>query len=152
MSLVQKWLCHIYLYIKLNANLLFFVKISMYPGLGSRWWSRRTQSSPPSTNAPKIHLREEQFSLKTNWRQAETLLYNQSCKKIHTELGGKGSDQTETLCSWEGTQKMGVTWVEILPEMRASSHIFCTPAPEVWHWKDESPQLAWKSVGLTGGL
>lgn len=44
------------------------------------------------------------------------------------ELGGKGSDQIETLCSWEGTQKMGVIWVEILPEMRASSHIFCTPA------------------------
>ena len=30
---------------------------------------------------PKIHPHIEKFSLKTNWRLAEKLLYSQSCKK-----------------------------------------------------------------------
>ena len=103
-------------------------------------------------NTPKVHVHVEHFSLKTNWRLAETPLYNQGCKKIHTELGRKGSDQIETLCSWEGTQKMGVTWVESLPEMRALSHIFCTSALRSDTGKMSGLSWLEKSVGLTGGL
>ena len=47
--------------------------------IGSRWWRRRMWNSPLPTS--KIHLLVEQFSQKTNWKLAEDLLYNQSCKK-----------------------------------------------------------------------
>ena len=35
----------------------------------------------PTMNTSKIQLREEQFSLKTNWKLAERLLYNQGSNK-----------------------------------------------------------------------
>ena len=38
----------------------------------------------------KIHLPMEPFSLKTNWRLAETLLYTKVVRKIHTQSGRKG--------------------------------------------------------------
>lgn len=49
------------------------------------------QNSPLRKNTAKIHLHLEKFSLKTNWRLAEILLYNQGCKK--EPHGRKGSDQ-----------------------------------------------------------
>jgi len=36
----------------------------------SKWWSRKMWSSPPATNTSKIHLRVEQFSLKTNCKSS----------------------------------------------------------------------------------
>ena len=46
----------------------------------SRWQSR-TWSSPVPTNTSKLHLPVEHFSQKTNWKLAEELLENQTCKK-----------------------------------------------------------------------
>ena len=50
-------------------------------GRRSKWRSRRMQTSLPPTNTSKIHPHMEQFWLKTNWRLAGTLIYNQSYKK-----------------------------------------------------------------------
>ena len=47
----------------------------------SRWQSKRTQNLSLPMNISKIHLHVEQFSLITNWRLAERLLYNQDSKK-----------------------------------------------------------------------
>ena len=49
-------------------------------GEGSRWWSKKTWSSPPTIDISNIYLHVEQFSRKTNWKLAE-LLHNQGCKK-----------------------------------------------------------------------
>ena len=49
------------------------------------------------TNASNIHLHVEQFSQKTNWKLAEDLFYNQSCKKdlhITWQDGGKKAFRT----------------------------------------------------------
>ena len=40
----------------------------------------RRWNLPSSTNTSKISLRVEQFSLKTNWKLAERLVYNQGCQ------------------------------------------------------------------------
>ena len=42
---------------------------------------KRIWNSPSPMNTTKIHLHVEQFSLKTNWKLAERLLYNQGYKK-----------------------------------------------------------------------
>ena len=41
-------------------------------------------TSPSPTNTGKTHLYVEQLSLKTNWKLAERLIYNQSCKERFT--------------------------------------------------------------------
>ena len=38
--------------------------------------SKRMWGSPPRMSPSEIHQREEQFSLKTNWKLAERSLYN----------------------------------------------------------------------------
>ena len=38
--------------------------------------SKRMWGSPPRMSRSEIHQREEQFSLKTNWKLAERSLYN----------------------------------------------------------------------------
>ena len=65
--------------------------------------------SPPPTNTSKLHLHVESFSLKTNWKLAEGLLYNQGCEKDPhiTAQEGKESDQVGTCAPWEGTQRKG---------------------------------------------
>ena len=47
------------------------------------------QNSSSPLNTSKIHLHVGEFSLKTTWKLAESLLYNQGSKKELTELGGK---------------------------------------------------------------
>lgn len=47
------------------------------------------QNSSSPMNTSKIHLQVGEFSLKTTWKLAESLLYNQGSKKELTELGGK---------------------------------------------------------------
>lgn len=46
----------------------------------SRWQSRWIWNSPPGNKHANIHIYKE-LSQKTNWKLAETLLYQQSCKK-----------------------------------------------------------------------
>ena len=41
-------------------------------------------------NKSEIHLHVEQFSLKTNWKLSEGLLYNQGCKKDAHIIWWKG--------------------------------------------------------------
>lgn len=50
------------------------------------------QNSPPPTNTLKIYLHIEQFSLKTNRRQAKRILYSQGCKKDPHRSGRKGRE------------------------------------------------------------
>lgn len=48
------------------------------------------QNYPTTTmNVSKTHLHEEQFSRKTSWKLAETLLYNKAIRKIYTEPSRK---------------------------------------------------------------
>ena len=41
----------------------------------------KTWNSLPPRDTSKLHLRVQQFSVKSNWKLAEKLLYNQDCKK-----------------------------------------------------------------------
>lgn len=52
----------------------------------------------PQKTHQKIHLYVGQFSLKTNWRLAERLLYNQGCRKesFRNRWEGKTGDQVRT--------------------------------------------------------
>ena len=77
-------------------------------------------SSPPTMNTSKLHLHVEQFSLKTNWKPAEGLLYNQGCMKDMHIIRQEGKKSVpvpdQDLGLWEGTQrKMMITWVEVGP-------------------------------------
>ena len=47
------------------------------------------QNSSSPLNTSKIHLHVGEFSLKTTWKLAESLLYNQGSKKELTDTGGK---------------------------------------------------------------
>ena len=57
--------------------------------------SKRMWGSPPRMSPSEIHQREEQFSLKTNWKLAEKVPYDQDCKKDPHVIGeeGRKSDQ-----------------------------------------------------------
>ena len=54
----------------------------------------------------KIHLHVEEFSESTNWKLAEDLLYNQSCRNDPpcNSVVGKdegGEESAQALCPWE---------------------------------------------------
>ena len=58
----------------------------------------------------KNNLHVEQFSLKTNWKLAERLLYNHGCKKkqyTHQQVGKEEKSSGQDLCPWEQTQGKG---------------------------------------------
>ena len=62
-------------------------------------------------NTSKIHLHVEQFSLKTNWRLEERLLYSQGCKERFTwNQGGREEiDQVRTHTEEQGdTPGLGI--------------------------------------------
>ena len=67
-------------------------------------------------NTSKIHLHVEQFSQKTNWNLAESLLCNKAVRKIHMESGRKGREgiRLGTVPRGEGQRKREITWVEML--------------------------------------
>lgn len=91
------------------------------------------QNSPLRKNTAKIHLHLEKFSLKTNWRLAEILLYNQGCKK---EPHGRKGNRWGELHRWK-------------PSMRreqSEPHIGC-PCPGVPHLEDKSTWLVGRPVG-----
>ena len=55
----------------------------------------------PPTNTSKIHLLVEQFSLKTNWKLTERLLYNQGYQKDSQVIVQEEKD----LYPWEVSQR-----------------------------------------------
>ena len=71
----------------------------------SRWQSERRWSASPPTNTSKTHLHVENCSLKTNWKLAGGLLYNQAPRQFtgNQEAREEGSCDLD-LCS------LGVTW------------------------------------------
>ena len=127
-----------------NTSFLRLIKMA-----GWRAWN-----PPPPTNTSKIHLHVERFSLKTNWKLAERLLYNQGCKKDPlNQVGREQKPSGQDLFPWEGTQRE-MTWGggerrSVLGSEWFEPHIG-TPSPGVQHREDEPPWLVGGSVGLTG--
>lgn len=82
-------------------------------------------------NTSKIHLHMEQFSLQTNWRLAETLLYNKGYREDPYGIGWerKRCDQVKTVplggdSGEKGDDKSGgLPW-----KVNCSNHILGTPA------------------------
>jgi len=66
----------------------------------SRWQSERRWSPSPPTNTSKTCLHVENFSLKTNWKLAGGLLYNQAPRQFtgNQEAREEGSCDLD-LCS-----------------------------------------------------
>ena len=65
---------------------------------------------PLSMKTWKINLYVEQFSLKSNWRLTDRLLYNKGCKKkIHVDLSKKGREaiKLEPLLVGEDSEQKG---------------------------------------------
>ena len=89
-------------------------------------------SSPPPMNTCKIYLHKEKFSLKTNWKLTERLLYNQTIKEDPHGFGQEGYSGTQIIQAspWEGTQlRRGITQAQRSPwGVSGSSHILGTPA------------------------
>ena len=56
-------------------------------------------------NTSKLHVHVKQFSLKTNWRLAERLFYDQGCKERATHR--KGSDHIGACASRKGHRRGG---------------------------------------------
>ena len=111
----------------------------------ARQHSRRTQSSPPTMNTSKIHLREEQFPLKANWRLAERPLCNQGCEKDPYGLRkeGKKSDHVGAHAPGRGHRRGGgLHGLGVPPwEVSGSNHILGHPSLEDPHQENESPWL-----------
>ena len=73
----------------------------------------------------------EQFSLKTNWRLAETLLYNKGYRKNPYRIGWerKRCDQVKTVPLGGDSEKKGDYKGGDLPwKVNCSNHILGTPA------------------------
>lgn len=61
------------------------------------------------TNASKIHLHVERFSLKINWRLTERLLHSLAIGRIHTEVGRRGEEGPALLGSDKKEEGKGIT-------------------------------------------
>lgn len=59
----------------------------------------------PDTYTSRIHLNMEQFSLKTNWKLAEKVPYDQDCKKDPHVIGEEGRKSNQAGIPGRGLQK-----------------------------------------------
>lgn len=66
---------------------------------------KRAQISPPSTNKSKIHLRVEQFSLKTYQKQKDPRTTKAVRRSTRNPVGREEKQLCQDPCPWEGTQK-----------------------------------------------
>ena len=132
------------------------VEIKKHSGDRSGRWSKRTWNSPPATNTSKICLHVQWFSLKTNWKLIEGLMYNQRWKKDTHAIGqeAKKSNWVGTCILGRGcrekrrhhqqTSTLGSEWVESqteypvldLPQGRwtSLSHWRAAGIAVAWHW------------------
>ena len=120
---------------------------------GSRWQSRKMLNLPHPMNTSKLQLHMERLSLRTTWRLAEQMFYNQGYKKRTTgSLVGGEEKSSQDPRSWYVTQKKKYHSLGILPKEQG-----------VWarHWVSQpwglaagrkTPWLVWKLVGLTWEL
>ena len=61
----------------------------------------------PATYTSRIHLNMEQFSLETNWKLAERVLYDQDCKKDPHVIGEEGRKSDQAGIPGGGTLEKG---------------------------------------------
>ena len=73
----------------------------------SKWQTRKTLNSSPRMNTSKLQLHIEQLSLKTTWRLAEWLFYNQGYKERTTQSleGGEEKRSSRDPHPWQLNQK-----------------------------------------------
>ena len=79
-------------------------------GRRSRWQSEGTWNSPPPTSTSKIHLRADQVSQNTYWKQADDLIQPKLQERSpHSGVGwrekGGEAELGWDLCPWEGAVK-----------------------------------------------
>lgn len=89
------------------------------------------------------------------WSLVERLLHNKRYKERFTQSRRKAkrSDQVRTHTWRRGHRSRGITWVwrSSLEREGFGPHIG-HPRPRVWDWKDKSPSLVCRPVGLAGEL
>ena len=98
--------------------------------LGSRWQSRKMQNSLLPKNTSKIHLHMEQLSLKTNWRLAERLLYNQG---FANDMSDKGLLSKYINCSYNPKSQKPTT--QLINGQKACIDIF---PRKIYRWPTET--------------
>ena len=119
------------------------------PRFWSRWWSKRTWSSSPTLNISKMHLYVERFSLKTNWRLPDELLYNEGFKKDE----GNKSNQFGNCAPGTGLRGKQITREWGQPPWGASSSNRILDTPVLGSSVEETSLLGWlEDLGLTEGL
>ena len=105
-------------------------------------------------NTSKIHQRVEQFSLETNWKPAERVLYNQGFKTHVIEQEGNKNNWVRTCVPGRRLRRKGGLhrWrFPTLESERFESHIG-HPSPGVQHREDKPPWLVGGPLRLTGRL
>ena len=111
------------------------------------------ENSPPAMSISKIHLHVEQFSLKTNWRLAEKLLYNLGCKKDTWGIRqvGKRRDQVRTCALGRGLLEEKGDYRIRDPLWGASSSSHILGGPGLGSNKGKmGPFAGWKTGGTNG--
>ena len=111
-------------------------------------WIRGCRSPLCPANTSKILLHVKQFSLKTNWRVAKGVFYNQDCKKhpqTQSWVGKEKKKSDQDLCPKEMTERKGNTRV---CRFYQGSEQFDSqarhPSFVVQHQDVKSPWLLWK--------
>ena len=101
-------------------------------------------------NTSKTHLQADQFSLKTNWKLAERLLYNQGCKKGPRGIGQEGKKSNQVGSPGKGLRGKGRLHGRrsTLGSEQFKPHAGL-PVPGVQHREDEPLELTGAPVGRT---
>ena len=140
---------------KIEILKIIIIKIKTnrwWEGESSRWWSRKTLSSPPPMITSKLQLHIDKLSLREIQRLAEQLFYKQGCKERTTQsLVGGEEKVSAPLVVTQKRRGMSQAWGSSLERKGFEPHIR-HPSPGVWHQEDKSSWLLGKSLGLTRGL
>ena len=97
----------------------------------------------------------EQFSLKTNWRLAERVFYNQGCKKYPHGIGIKGKEAIKSRpvpLRWNSEEEGDYTGRDPPWGVSGLSHILGSPVLESNTRKIKFPWLVGGLVRLIGRL
>ena len=108
-------------------------------------WTCGCRSPLCPANTSKILLHVKQFSLKTNWRLAKRVFYNQDCKKhpqTQSWVGKEKKKSGQDLCPKEVTERRRNTQVHRFHRGVSSlNHKWGTPA--LWSNTKKSNLLSW---------
>lgn len=141
----------------------------------SRWWIRRRWNSPPLISTLKIHLRLEQFLLKTNSKLAEehwahTAAWTRWMLQHHllqltaphwskifhdqgenSAMGCRGTQTQGEIWAWWGLASLTLAWAELQGQSQSATAVRpLQPTPHICRKPMRAPPacgMAWQQGG-----